>query len=272
MPELPEVGNLILQLRPRVQSQKIKSVWLSANASLVGSRNEVLKALPGQTIAGLERRGKYIGMRLSGGRILWIHLGMTGQLFFSETVPQDDPHLHLTVAFQGLRESFFLRDVRRFGKLSLSSGEHDILLPGLKQLGPDPLEIDEDEFIRSLKNRRSAIKGLLLNQKLVSGIGNIYADESLFRAGVHPGRKPVRITKARLARLHASIQETLKEAIDCGGSSIDDYRHVDGCQGSFQEKHQVYGREGQECFSCRTQIRMVRIAGRSSSFCPACQT
>ena len=163
------------------------------------------------------------------------------------------------------------RDVRRFGSIRLTPTEENAFPEGVKNLGPEPWQCDAKAFASLFKARRSPIKNLLLNQTLVSGLGNIYSDESLYRAGIRPVERAHRITRRRLERLHEALCEVLEEAIRWGGSSIDDYLHADGTRGRFQEFHRVYGRGGEPCRVCGEGIRTVKLAGRTSSFCPQCQ-
>jgi formamidopyrimidine-DNA glycosylase len=156
-------------------------------------------------------------------------------------------------------------DPRRFGRLSVAT-QGDFDAGGL-----EPLEVQKDRFLQLFHGRKTPIKSALLNQKLLRGVGNIYADESLFRAGLRPRRKASTITRAQLERLHVAVREVLKEAIALGGSSISDYVDADGEEGFFQLKHRVYGREGEPCLVCKTPIKRVVIAGRSSHYCPKCQ-
>jgi len=195
----------------------------------------------------------------------WIvHLGMTGSLRVCEPQTEVAKHTHAILKLASGREVRFV-DPRRFGRLSVAtSGEFDAT-------GVEPLEIDLDPFIALFRGRKTPIKSALLNQKLLRGVGNIYADESLFRAGLRPRRRASSITRDQLAKLHAAIKEVLKEAIALGGSSISDYVGAEGEEGFFQLQHRVYGREAKPCLVCRTPIRRVVIAGRSSHYCPKCQ-
>jgi formamidopyrimidine-DNA glycosylase len=151
-----------------------------------------------------------------------------------------------------------------FGKLSVHAGGFD---PG----GVEPLEVEVDQFVELFRGRKTPIKSALLNQKLLRGVGNIYADESLFRAGLRPRRKAATVSREKLCKLHASVQEVLHEAIKLGGSSISDYVDADGEEGFFQLQHRVYGREGEPCLVCGTRIRRIVLAGRSSHYCENCQ-
>ncbi|MFZ1158423.1 MAG: bifunctional DNA-formamidopyrimidine glycosylase/DNA-(apurinic or apyrimidinic site) lyase [Candidatus Sulfotelmatobacter sp.] len=196
---------------------------------------------------------------------LWIvHLGMSGRLQIC--LPHEDvaKHTHAIVRLESGRELRFV-DPRRFGRLSVvRSGEFDAG-------GLEPLEVELDDFIKLFRGRRTPIKSALLNQKLLRGVGNIYADESLFRAGIRPRRRASTITREQLHKLFLSVKEVLREAIALGGSSISDYVDADGEEGFFQLQHRVYGREGEPCLVCKTPIKRVVLAGRSSHYCPKCQ-
>ena len=195
----------------------------------------------------------------------WIvHLGMTGSLRVCEPQIEIAKHTHAILKLASGREVRFV-DPRRFGRLSVdTSAEFDAT-------GIEPLEIDLESFIALFRGRKTPIKSALLNQNLLRGVGNIYADESLFRAGLRPRRRASSITRDQLAKLHSAVKEVLKEAIALGGSSISDYVGADGEEGFFQLQHRVYGREAEPCLVCKTPIKRVVIAGRSSHYCPKCQ-
>jgi formamidopyrimidine-DNA glycosylase len=194
----------------------------------------------------------------------WIvHLGMTGRMVICD--PSADPakHTHLIATLGSGRELRFI-DPRMFGKLSVHPGGFD---PG----GVEPLDASEEHFVALFRGRKTPIKSALLNQKLLRGVGNIYADESLFRAGIRPRRRAASLAREQLRKLHKSVQEVLREAIALGGSSISDYVDAEGEEGFFQLQHRVYGREGEPCLVCKTPIQRVVLAGRSSHYCPKCQ-
>jgi formamidopyrimidine-DNA glycosylase len=191
---------------------------------------------------------------------------MTGRLVVSEPAAEIAKHTHLIAKLASGRELRFI-DPRMFGKLSVhleSDGGFD---PG----GVEPLEVSEERFVALFRGRKTPIKSALLNQKLLRGVGNIYADESLFRAGIRPRRRAAAITREQLGKLHGAVREVLREAIALGGSSIADYVDADGEEGFFQLQHRVYGREGAPCLACGTVIRRVVLAGRSSHYCSKCQ-
>lgn len=198
------------------------------------------------------------------GSAQWIvHLGMTGRMVVCEPGVEIAKHTHLIASLASGHELRFV-DPRMFGKLSVHAGGFD---PG----GVEPLEATEEQFVALFRGRKTPIKSALLNQKLLRGVGNIYADESLFRAGIRPRRRAATITREQLGKLFRAVQKVLREAIALGGSSVSDYVNSDGEEGFFQLQHRVYGREGESCLVCRTKIRRIVLAGRSSHYCQKCQ-
>ena len=192
-----------------------------------------------------------------------VHLGMTGRMIVCEPADEIEKHTHLIAKLASGREIRFV-DPRMFGKLSVHSGGFD---PG----GVEPLEVSEEDFVQLFRGRKTPIKSALLNQKLLRGVGNIYADESLFRAGIRPRRRAAAVTRQEFSKLHHSVRDVLLEAIALGGSSVSDYVDADGEEGFFQLEHRVYGREGEPCRVCGAAIRRVVLAGRSSHYCLKCQ-
>lgn len=270
MPELPEVETLVLELKERLEGREIQQVKVRDTSVFETPRTELVKRLPGRKIVQIGRLGKYLRLKLSDEWVLWFHLGMTGQLLFDhfEALPS---HTHLVLYFSDSPKALLYRDVRRFGRIALTPEGKERGPRGIRRLGPEPSQQDPETFVARCKGRKARIKSLLLNQHFISGLGNIYADESLHRAGIHPRKRSHEVPRGRLIRLHEAIREVLDEAIRWGGSSIDDFLHSDGGRGSFQEFHRVYGRSGGPCRSCGVFIRKIKLAGRSSSFCPHCQ-
>ncbi len=290
MPELPEVETIARGLAGRVTGDVIESVWLGSKPEpLKSSASEIVAALESKRIAGVHRVGKHIVFNLeNGGRASskpnarrksskaasqgsrstsdaaqWIvHLGMTGRMLVCNPDHVIEKHTHAVARLASGRELRFV-DPRRFGRLSVAHG--------FEAAGSEPLEVDLDPFVNLFRGRKTPIKSALLNQKLLRGVGNIYADESLFRAGIRPRRRATSLTRKELSRLYATVREVLKEAIALGGSSVSDYVDADGEEGFFQLQHRVYGREGEPCLVCKTPIKRVVIAGRSSHYCPSCQ-
>lgn len=283
MPELPEVETIARGLHQRVAGDTIESVWLGSKPQTMKSRPaEIAATLEQARIAQVRRMGKHIIFDLErngapasaktrrrsmtpGSRSQWIvHLGMTGRMLVCDPSAELAKHTHAIVTLGSGRELRFV-DPRRFGRLSVASqGDFEAA-------GSEPLEVEKERFVEIFHGRKTPIKSALLNQKLLRGVGNIYADESLFRAGLRPRRRVSTIPRAQLEKLYASVQEVLKEAIDLGGSSISDYVDADGEAGSFQVQHRVYGREGEPCLLCKAPIKRVVIAGRSSHYCSKCQ-
>lgn len=270
MPELPEVEIIVRQLSKKLSGQTITHYWNRPQAVLTSPESHIQKNLIHQTIQKVIRKGKYLGLVFSQDMKLWFHLGMTGQLLMKSSSDQPDKHVHFILSFKNYDAVLWFRDIRKFGEVFLVSTTHKAP-KGLAQIASDPFEMDVDDFVKRLKTRTGKIKSLLLDQYLISGLGNIYANESLYRAGIHPRKSGVKISKEALKSLHLEIQNCLKEAILCGGSSIDDYKQTDGSQGSFQTKHQVYGRFKKSCLRCGQLIRKIMLSGRSTFFCSNCQ-
>ncbi len=278
MPELPEVETIAAGVHARVHGQRIARVWTSgAPQTFKTPEAEIAAALAGSRIASVRRVGKTIVMTVGapsfaassqrvGSVELLIHLGMTGRLLVSAPEIPLAPHTHAVLTLGDGRELRFV-DPRRFGRLSLHAP------PPTTYTGPgrEPLTITLDDFIALFHPRRTPIKAALLDQSLLHGIGNIYADESLFRAAIRPTRQSARLTRAELARLRTALVKVLRHAIELGGSSVSDYVDADGARGFFQLQHKVYRRTGQPCRVCKTPIRRIQIAGRSTHFCPSCQ-
>ncbi|UCE19872.1 MAG: bifunctional DNA-formamidopyrimidine glycosylase/DNA-(apurinic or apyrimidinic site) lyase [Gemmatimonadota bacterium] len=271
MPELPEVETIVRGLRRKAVGKRINRVTLLMSQILRCSDDDFVRTILGKTIKGIDRRGKFILIALSGGWSLLIHLKMTGQL---KWIPQAQNHQkHTHVVFHLAQCPFQLHycDIRRFGYLLLLKTDcmHDV--PPLRDLGPEPLEMKEPEFVELLRNRKGRMKSLLLNQSFLAGLGNIYADESLWRARIHPLTQAHRISPRKARRLLGAIQAVLEEAIENKGSSVDDYRDVEGRKGKHQFCLRAYGRQGQACYYCGALIRRIVINSRSSHFCPRCQ-
>jgi formamidopyrimidine-DNA glycosylase len=273
MPELPEVETVARGLREVLPGRRIMSVRLG-QTDFIDDPALLEHDLPGSTITRIRRLGKFLLLDLEPrgtppeeGSLL-IHLGMTGKITVSP--PEAPVPLH-THVFLGLDDGRELRynDVRRFGRMALlANGAHEGVLG---DLGLEPLEATEEEFRARIQSRSAHMKALLLDQRVLRGIGNIYADESLWRAKIHPKKLGAKLTDDELRRLRRAVQSILREAIRLRGSSISDYVDLDGGRGRFQQRHRVYQREGKKCFRCGALIRRIIVAGRSSHFCPHCQ-
>jgi formamidopyrimidine-DNA glycosylase len=271
MPELPEVETIARTLAPSLIGRVIAGIDLIYRPLLRGGRPGRLQGIIGRRVLGVRRRGKMLLIEIEGGRTLVFHLKMTGQFLFAGAAEPRDKHVRLAVRFEDGRNELRFRDVRKFGFLLCLDGPPERSCGELSGLGPEPLDVGLPDFADILKARKGRIKSLLLDQTRIAGIGNIYADEMLFNAGIHPETRASALPKPSVARLHASMTKVLAEAIAAKGSTLQDYRDADGNEGSFQDSHRVYDREGEPCVVCGGSVRMKRIGGRSSHFCPRCQ-
>jgi formamidopyrimidine-DNA glycosylase len=287
MPELPEVETIARGVQERVRGDCIVEAWF-------GPRREPFKTPPARQAAGLEGRvilavhrvGKHIVCELGAAgsglpaarrrfngpevqaQAQWIvHLGMTGRLLVTTPDAPLAAHTHTRLSLASGRELRFV-DPRRFGRLEFRDLRRG---PGFSAPGAEPLTIGPEEFAALFRGRRLAIKAALLNQTLLAGVGNIYADESLFRAGIRPRRRAGRLTGAELERLRRALRQVLEDAIRLGGSSVSDYVDADGVRGFFQLEHCVYQRTGLPCRRCQTPIRRIVVAGRGTHYCARCQ-
>ena len=273
MPELPEVETVVRGLRAVLPGRRILTVRLG-KTDFIEDPAALERDLPGSRIASVRRHGKFLVVDLEASRdgtpnfSLLIHLGMTGQIVVGPLEAPVVPHTHVFFALDDGRE-FRYTDIRRFGKMRiLSAGTQEATLG---KLGLDPLEATQSEFFAKLRGRRARIKALLLDQHVLRGMGNIYTDESLWRARIHPMRLGANLRDAELHRLHRAVREVLEEAIRMRGSSVSDYVDSEGHRGSFQQRHRVYRRKGKKCFRGDGLICRAIVAGRSSYYCPGCQ-
>jgi len=261
VPELPEVETVVRSLASKLVGHTILRVEIYTNRVVRGSRNAIIRNVAGRRIEAVERRGKFILLQLDRG-VLAIHLGMTGKLLMDTAA---GPHTRARLFLDD--GELIYDDTRMFGKF-----EWGAALPAhIEKLGPEPLQISAAEFAARLHSRRGMVKPLLLNQNFLRGMGNIYVDESLFRARIHPRARAERISRKRALALHQAIVEVLTLAIEHRGSSVSDYVDTDGRKGSFQLLHQVYGKEGLPCPRCGTPIRKTVLAQRGTHYCPHCQ-
>lgn len=292
MPELPEVESVVRSLRPLLLGRRIVALnfpaerrageWPATLRRLLDAPPQRMRdQVAGLRIGEVERFGKNILIRLEAASdhpadaarrpSLLVHLGMTGRLTAESSAVPHSRHTHLIFELDrvsGGRPSWLhFADIRRFGRVRVSEGDAETPAG----LGPEPLEIGEAEFIARLRARKAKVKAVLLDQAFVRGLGNIYADESLFRAGIYPAKIAARIRTQQASALRLSIRCVLQEAITAGGSSISDYVDGQGRQGWFQIHHRVYQRTGEPCQQCKTAIRRIIVAGRSTHFCPHCQ-
>ena len=290
MPELPEVEVTRRRIAPLLVGRRIAKLFTTKRSYFFLTPPARLeRELPGAVVSGLERRGKYLLAQLEDGRRLLLHLGMTGQLFAENASsvrllsaarraalrPEEqrgfapDRHTHLRIEFDDGGPGLFFRDVRKFGKvLLLAPGQSD---PRLDLLGVDALEATGAHLFAATRKRKAAIKSVLMAQDVIAGIGNIYADEALFLAGIRPRRAAGKLTRAECDRLVAAVRKVLLRSIETGGSSISDYVLPDGSDGAYQDERRVYARKGEPCLTCGTPIRRIVIGARATHFCPRCQ-
>ncbi|CAM2061368.1 Formamidopyrimidine-DNA glycosylase [Desulfovibrionales bacterium] len=291
MPELPEVETIVRGLAVACQGHRIQAVDLRWPGCIADDPTAFVAALSGLRIASVSRRGKLLLLALDGKtnptplpatlsglippctNILAVHLKMTGRLFIDDPahpIALDDPHIRAVFLTEDESRLIF-HDQRKFGTLRLMTPDALTAWDFFRTMGPEPLALNSDTFSLRLAGRRGRIKTLLLDQTVLAGIGNIYADESLFRAGIQPNTPANTLAPYRLHQLQAAIQEVLTEAIAACGSSIRNYRDAYGNVGTFQKTLRIYGRVGLPCLVCGTTIRMTKIASRTSTFCPVCQ-
>ena len=273
MPELPEVETIAADLRPHLVGRTITRVELSFPTIVRHPEPELfVDGASGMRIESVRRRGKYILIGLGNQLLLVVHLGMTGQLRIVDDVAPLEKHTHAVFFLDDGRQLRY-RDPRRFGRLLLGTEDELLASKKMPRLGPEPNdpEFAADELYRRLRKRRAPVKAVLLDQKAIAGVGNIYADESLHRAGLRPTRMANTVTKKSARRLHESLRDSLQAAIVNRGSSVDTYRDAWGEMGGQQEKLLVYGRAGEPCLTCGRPLSSVRIAGRTTVFCRNCQ-
>jgi formamidopyrimidine-DNA glycosylase len=274
MPELPEVETVAQGLRRRALGRRITAVEIRHPSVIGGAAEEFASSVEGRRVAAVSRKGKAIAVELAGEngappRFLLVRLGMTGQLTVMPHAAPVEPHTHVFLALDDGREELRFRDVRRFGRLrSLSPPELEKILGAL---GPDAQLVTEAQFLAALRGRKGAIKGWLMNQNLVAGVGNIYADEALFEARIHPLSQPGRISRRKARQLYQAVRKVLDRAVRLGGTTFSDYLDIEGRPGEFLKKLRVYQHTGEPCRRCGRAIRRIVIAGRSSHFCPHCQ-
>ena len=281
MPELPEVETIACGVNARVRGQHIVQAWFCSHRQPFKTpAARQARGLEGRAVLSVHRTGKHIVCELgpaAGGPLdksdgqsaaQWVvHLGMTGRLLVTAPDAPVAPHTHARLSLSGGKELRFV-DPRRFGRLEFRDLRRSA---AFSAPGAEPLTIATEEFVALFHRRRLSIKAALLNQALLAGVGNIYADESLFRAGIRPGKSSGRLTRAELEQLRLSLFQVLKDAIRLGGSSVSDYVDAEGMRGFFQLEHCVYLRTGLPCLRCQTPIRRILVAGRGTHYCPKCQ-
>lgn len=290
MPELPEVEVTRRRIAPYLEGRRVATLHTTADSYFFVTPAAALRrGLAGREIRALARQGKYLLAETDVGTQLVMHLGMTGQLFSSEASSprllsataraslapdaqhdfQPDEHTHLHFTFADGGPAVYLRDVRKFGKVFLlAPGEAH---PRLSRLGVDALDATGEQLFAATRGRRAPIKAVLLDQAVFAGVGNIYADEALFRAGVRPGRGAARVTRRECDGIVEGLLTVLRRSIETGGSSISDYVAPDGRDGGFQDERRVYARDGEPCLTCGSAIRKKLVAQRGTHYCPNCQ-
>jgi len=261
VPELPEVETVVRTLAPKLTGRRIVDAQFSSK-HVVRQKFSMLRGrVRDQPVKSVRRHGKFIVLELERG-FLTIHLGMTGKLLLD-----NEPGPYARAVFELDRGLLVYDDIRHFGRIEWSAK----LLERAAALGPDALEISLEDFLKLLAKRHSRIKPLLLNQRFVRGMGNIYTDEALFEARIHPRALASSLSKPRATRLHRAMVEILETAIQLKGSSISNYVDAEGKKGAFQLQHQVYGRAGEPCAICGTAIRRIVVGQRGTHYCPKCQ-
>ena len=280
MPELPEVETVARGLRLTIPGRRITAVRLG-KTDFIDDPAALEQNLPGRFIEAVERYGKFMLLRLSalapadsgavsgaGPAALLVHLGMTGHLAPQASAHPSEKHTHVWLELDDGRDLRYT-DARRFGRIAYLAGQD--LRDELQRFGAEPLEVSAEEFASRIRSRRARIKSLLLDQSVLRGVGNIYADESLWRSKIHPARLGSSLTARQVEDLRIALRGILQHAIRMRGSSIANSLDAQGEPGDYQRRHRAYGRESQPCYRCRTPIRRVIVAGRSSHFCPRCQ-
>lgn len=271
MPELPEVETVVRDLRPCLQGCRITSIWKSRHGLRRSWKRVWNTQLEQRIIQDVRRRGKWIVVDLDDGRRILLHLGMTGQLTIHPLTDVERDHTHLIVGLDGEKQLRF-RDIRRFGSATLFADETELsAFFETMGLGPEPFDLPAGHWRKHLSATTRCLKAVLLDQRVVAGVGNIYADESLFLAKLHPERRGCDLEPAEAARLGRAVSAVLSKAIERRGSTIRDYIGGSGLQGEYQNEFRVYGRTGKPCPRCRTPISQVRLAGRSTHYCSVCQ-
>ena len=273
MPELPEVETIRGGLAEVLPGKQFFRVDVRYGGTIKAPPVATLMAkLPGKTVVGTGRRGKYLLIYLDDCSVMVIHLRMTGQLVYSQGEPNPDKHTHVIIYFQD-GSSLAFTDIRKFGTIWWLPTEELNKIKGLAKLGPEPLSTDfhADYLQEGSKNRKCSIKALLLNQEFLAGLGNIYVDEALHRARILPYRRAGSLSSQEMSILHATICEVLLEAIECRGTTMSDYRDSTGDYGGFQERLRVYQCQGKACGHCGEIIRRSVVAGRGTHYCPSCQ-
>jgi len=274
MPELPEVETILRGLKARALGRRITAVEVGHPQAIAGAATDFVGDVQGRVIRSLKRKGKALAVELAGQdgrppRYLLMRMGMTGQVTVGPCHQPLAPHTHVRLRLDDGQEEIRFRDPRRFGRIRCCTREQ--LDQILAKLGPDAQQITEEQFLGAMRGRQGAIKSWLTNQQMLAGLGNIYADEALYMARLHPLTPVGRVLRDAARRLYRAVRQVLARAVALQGTSFRDYIDIEGRPGSYQPRLRVYQRTGEPCRRCKTKIRRIVIAGRSSHFCPRCQ-
>lgn len=270
MPELPEVETVRLALHKNVLGKTLSKLVHIRNDYLRFGHHHIQSFQPSKLVE-VQRKGKFLCLHLESGISIMHHLGMSGRLLYQPVAATVEPHTHLRIQISGEDNELQQRDPRRFGFIGIFTRDELNRYTSWITLGTDPFKLTSKSTLQILHNSSRPIKTLLLDQKKIAGLGNIYTDESLHRAGIHPLRRSSTVTDQEAKKLCQTIKTVLKEAIKAGGTSTNDYRHLDGTFGSFQNWLRVYKQEGKLCRQCGTTIEKITLTGRGTHFCPSCQ-
>jgi formamidopyrimidine-DNA glycosylase len=273
MPELPEIETIRRGLVPLLTGRKVLEVRVRERRLREPIAVRGLARLRGSTVTGIRRRSKYLLMDTDSGLTLLIHLGMTGQLWVADAGKPQRPHEHVVFSLDNSRELRFA-DARRFGLLRLLKSDLAPRDPRLKGLGPEPLDVEltGETLHHASRGRKKPVKNFLMDTRAIAGVGNIYACEALYRSGVSPRRAVGRIGRPGWDHLLANLRDVLNEAISAGGTTLRDFLNAEGDAGYFAISLRVYDRAGEPCGKCKTRIRRIVQAGRSTFYCPRCQS
>jgi formamidopyrimidine-DNA glycosylase len=272
MPELPEVETVVRDLRPLLVGRRIAAVRAGKQRLRRAWADDWNEVVTGRRVRGVSRRGKWIVAELDSGHMLVFHLGMTGQLRVWRAADPTEAHTHLVFPLDRGRDELRFRDVRRFGSATLfgdAAAWNAFIEEG--KLGPEPFDLSASYWRETLAKTHRPLKAVLLDQRVVAGVGNIYADETLFAARLDPRRRGHDLTRAEADRLQKAIARVLTLAIEARGSTIRDYVGGSGLRGGYQERFFVYGRTAESCRKCGRAVERIRLAGRSTHYCPKCQ-
>ncbi|OGZ27325.1 MAG: DNA-formamidopyrimidine glycosylase [Candidatus Nealsonbacteria bacterium RIFOXYB1_FULL_40_15] len=270
MPEFPEVETTRKSLESKVLNRTFVDVWTDEPKIIKKDWSSFRKEIIGKKIVRIWRKGKNLIFDLSGGLSMLTHLKLTGHYLYDRWNEKDPMNSFVHAKFiLDNGKTLALSDLRKFAKIELKKKEE--IEKDLEKIGPDPFQIGSEEFEAKIRKKRGKIKQVLMDQTVVSGIGNIYSDEILWESNVHPERKTADISEKEMQDIYKSSKKILKKALEAGGTSISDFRNTEGIKGKFGEIKKAYGREGQKCFRCSSLIKRKKIGQRSAHFCPSCQ-